>query len=205
MAAAHTRRVAAVERPRTLNRGVATVSGRPRAQTTGDTMTPDPSGARHTVMHLIDTGGPGGAETVFAQLAQRLGQHATRTLTIVPREGWLSEHLRSLQIEPQILAARGSLNVGYLWRLIRTARRHRVQLDSHAPAGLSSLWCVGRTRHADGGDRCPARPYRFAQPGQTSQSQALAVDTCLFRCRSRLLEHAGRALWRSACDPRRSR
>ena len=91
-------------------------------------MTPNPSGARYTVMHLIDTGGPGGAETVFAQLAQRLGQHATRTLTIVPREGWLSEHLRSLQIEPQILAARGSLNVGYLWKLIRTARRHRVQL-----------------------------------------------------------------------------
>jgi glycosyltransferase involved in cell wall biosynthesis len=81
-----------------------------------------------TVMHLIDTGGPGGAETVFAQLASRLGERDTRTLTIVPREDWLSGHLRSLQIQPVILAARGSLNFGYLWSLIGIARRQRVRL-----------------------------------------------------------------------------
>lgn len=80
-----------------------------------------------TVMHLIDTGGPGGAETVFAQLAHRLGKD-THTLTIVPREDWLSAHLRTLQIQPVILAARGSLNVGYLWSLIGLARRHHVRL-----------------------------------------------------------------------------
>jgi len=81
-----------------------------------------------TVMHLIDTGGPGGAETVFAQLAARLGQRDTRTLTIVPREDWLADHLRSLQIQPVILAARGSLNFGYLLSLIGIARRQRVRL-----------------------------------------------------------------------------
>ncbi len=80
-----------------------------------------------TVMHLIDTGGPGGAETVFAQLAYRLGEK-TRTLTVVPREDWLSAHLRTLQIQPIILAARGSLNFSYLWSLIGLARRHRVRL-----------------------------------------------------------------------------
>src|ERR1700733_11721411 len=81
-----------------------------------------------TVMHLIDTGGPGGAETMFTQLAHRLGQNATRTLAIVPREGWLSGHLRSLGIEPIILAARGSLNLNYLWKLIVTVRRHKIRL-----------------------------------------------------------------------------
>ena len=82
---------------------------------------------RPTVMHLIDTGGPGGAETVFAQLASRLGE-GTHTLTVVPREDWLSSQLRSLQIQPVILAARGSLNISYLWSLIGLARRHRVRL-----------------------------------------------------------------------------
>jgi glycosyltransferase involved in cell wall biosynthesis/predicted ATP-grasp superfamily ATP-dependent carboligase len=81
-----------------------------------------------TVMHLIDTGGPGGAETVFAQLADCMRQRATRTVAVVPREDWLSGRLRSLGIEPLILAARGSLNVSYLRALIQIARRHRAKL-----------------------------------------------------------------------------
>jgi glycosyltransferase involved in cell wall biosynthesis len=89
--------------------------------------TPPISSDLPTVMHLIDTGGPGGAETVFAQLAHRLAER-TRSLTIVPREDWLSAHLRNLELQPMILPARGSLNVGYLWSLIRIARRHRVRL-----------------------------------------------------------------------------
>src|SRR5205085_8054017 len=46
-----------------------------------------------TVMHLIDTAGPGGAETVFAQLAKRL-QHGSRSIAVVPREDWLTGYLR---------------------------------------------------------------------------------------------------------------
>ena len=81
-----------------------------------------------TVMHLIDTAGPGGAETVFAQLAHRMGERDTTTLTVIPREDWLSSHLRSLRIEPVILAARGSVNVSYLRQLIKVARGNRVRL-----------------------------------------------------------------------------
>jgi glycosyltransferase involved in cell wall biosynthesis len=81
-----------------------------------------------TVLHLIDTAGPGGAETVFAQLAHRMGERDTTTLTVIPREDWLSGHLRSLQIEPVILAARGSVNVSYLRQLLKVARGHRVRL-----------------------------------------------------------------------------
>jgi len=81
-----------------------------------------------TVMHLIDTAGPGGAETVFAQIAHRMGERATNTVTVIPREDWLSDHLRSLQIEPVILAARGSVNVSYLRQLLKVSRAHRVRL-----------------------------------------------------------------------------
>lgn len=86
------------------------------------------SRAAPTVMHLIDTAGPGGAETVFAQLAHRMGERATTTLTVIPREDWLSGQLRSLSIEPLILPARGSLNIKYLRQLIKVARGHRVRL-----------------------------------------------------------------------------
>jgi glycosyltransferase involved in cell wall biosynthesis len=57
-----------------------------------------------------------------------MGEHATRTITVIPREDWLSGQLRSLRIEPVILPARGSLNVTYLRRLVRLARGNRVRL-----------------------------------------------------------------------------
>ena len=79
-------------------------------------------------MHLIDTGGPGGAETLFATLAQRLGSPATRSLAIVPREDWLSARLRALGIAPLVLPAKGSLHFGYLRTLVSTVRRDRVRL-----------------------------------------------------------------------------
>jgi glycosyltransferase involved in cell wall biosynthesis len=81
-----------------------------------------------TVMHLIDTGGPGGAETVFSQLASQLGQRGTRSLTIIPGEGWLAGQLRTLQLQPLLLRAKGSLNIRYLWSLVAAARHNRVGL-----------------------------------------------------------------------------
>jgi glycosyltransferase involved in cell wall biosynthesis len=81
-----------------------------------------------TVMHLIDTGGPGGAETVFSQLASQLGQRGTQSLTIIPGEGWLSGQLRTLQLQPLLLRAKGSLNIRYLWSLVAAARHNRVRL-----------------------------------------------------------------------------
>lgn len=80
------------------------------------------------VMHLIDTGGPGGAETVFSQLAVALGHGQLRPLAVVPREHWLSGRLRSLGLDPIILNARGSLNFSYLRALVRLAREQQVRL-----------------------------------------------------------------------------
>ncbi|HEY0340554.1 MAG TPA: glycosyltransferase family 4 protein [Steroidobacteraceae bacterium] len=81
-----------------------------------------------TVMHLIDTGGPGGAETVFSQLASQLGRRGTRSLPIIPYEGWLSGQLRTLELQPQLLRAKGSLNIKYLRALVAAARANRVRL-----------------------------------------------------------------------------
>lgn len=78
-------------------------------------------------MHLIDTGGPGGAETVFTQLAQRMSSF-TRTLAVVPTENWLAKQLRATSIDPIVLSAKGSFNLQYLGRLVTIARQHDVKL-----------------------------------------------------------------------------
>lgn len=44
---------------------------------------------RHRVLHLIDTGGPGGAETIFLDLAQGLSGRGWESLLVVPGRDWL--------------------------------------------------------------------------------------------------------------------
>jgi glycosyltransferase involved in cell wall biosynthesis len=81
-----------------------------------------------TVMNVIDTGGPGGAETVFLHTATRLDPNRFRTIAVVSREGWLSARIQENGVEPMILPASGSFHVGYLRSLVRTARQQSVDV-----------------------------------------------------------------------------
>jgi glycosyltransferase involved in cell wall biosynthesis len=81
-----------------------------------------------TIMHLIDTGGPGGAETVFSYVASRATNAGLRPLAVVPRDNWLSSNLRELGHEPMILSDKGALNIGYLRSLIDLIRKNNVKV-----------------------------------------------------------------------------
>jgi glycosyltransferase involved in cell wall biosynthesis len=81
-----------------------------------------------TVMSVIDTGGPGGAETVFLHTATRLDPARFRSVAVVSREGWLATRVRENGIEPLIIPASGSFHIGYLRSLLRTARAHKVDV-----------------------------------------------------------------------------
>lgn len=84
------------------------------------------------LMHVIDTGGPGGAETVFLTLVSRLQGKGHDAIAVVSREGWLADQLRHKGIEPVVLPATvGKLT--YLQSLVTTAR------DEHATAIISHL------------------------------------------------------------------
>jgi glycosyltransferase involved in cell wall biosynthesis len=87
-----------------------------------------PPVASGACMHLIDTGGPGGAETMFCQMATRLNDSPLQSLVVVPREGWLSSSLRAHGLEPTIMDVRGSMNVSYLRELVIFAKRQRVKV-----------------------------------------------------------------------------
>ena len=79
-------------------------------------------------MHVIDTGGPGGAETVFLQTATGLDPDRFRSTPVVGHEGWLSRQLDARGMGPEVAPAKGSFNRRYLWQLARIARRHRVDV-----------------------------------------------------------------------------
>jgi glycosyltransferase involved in cell wall biosynthesis len=81
-----------------------------------------------TVLSIIDTGGPGGAETVFAQTATRLDPTRFRSVAVVGGAGWLAGRLAELGLEPHVVPAKGSFNVRYLAALRKLARQNRANV-----------------------------------------------------------------------------
>ena len=79
-------------------------------------------------LHLIDSGGPGGAETVFSQLAAAAAQRGENCGVVVPYDGWLAKRLRQLGIEPLIVPSKGSFAFGLAKFLWRQGRAERIQL-----------------------------------------------------------------------------
>lgn len=72
-----------------------------------------------TILHLIDTTGPGGAETVFIDLLRALQQTELRNVVVLRGEGWVAEKVRSVGITPLFIDSKGSFNLGYIGALRR--------------------------------------------------------------------------------------
>lgn len=77
------------------------------------------------LLQVIDTGGPGGAETVFLQLATGLSPAAIVTTAAVGYDGWLAERLRPAQVPTDVVPAKGSFNVSYVRNLVRVIRKSK--------------------------------------------------------------------------------
>ena len=109
-----------------------------------------------TILHTIDTTGPGGAETVFIDIASGLSAERYRSLVCIRGEGWVNDELRRRGFDPVIIPAKGSFNTRYLRSLVALIRRERVDLvQSHllganvycSLAGLLSSTPVVSTFH----------------------------------------------------------
>lgn len=74
------------------------------------------------ILHLIDTGGPGGAETVFAELARHGADLKINAAIAVPYDGWLADHLRTQGLQPTILPSKGAAKIEFAARLFNLAR-----------------------------------------------------------------------------------
>ncbi len=100
-----------------------------------------------TVLHVIDTGGPGGAETVFLNTASGLDPARFRSIAVVGSDGWLAARLRERGVEPLPIPAKGSFNLAYLRALVRTVKERRVDViaahlyGSAIYASLAGLIC----------------------------------------------------------------
>lgn len=84
------------------------------------------------ILHTIDTTGPGGAETVFIDLATRLPKDKYRSVVVIRGKGWVYDELRRRGVNPILLDAKGSFNLRYLLGLRKIIQKEGVDLiQSH--------------------------------------------------------------------------
>lgn len=94
-----------------------------------------------TILHTIDTTGPGGAETVFIELATRLPKDKYRSIVIIRGKGWVYEELCRRGQEPILLDAKGSFNWRYLLKLREIIHREHVDIIQSHLLG-SNVYCA---------------------------------------------------------------
>ncbi len=94
-----------------------------------------------TVLHVIDTTGPGGAETVFIQLADRVRARGYRSVVTIRGPGFVEQELRRRGIEPIEIDAKGGVNWRFLRALVSLIRRERVDVIQSHLLG-SNVYCA---------------------------------------------------------------
>jgi len=94
-----------------------------------------------TLLHVIDSDEPGGAETVFVQLADEFRKRGFRCIVVVSGEGWAFDELKRRGFEPIAINAKGAFNLELVKGLVRIIRRERVDLIQSHLLG-SNVYCA---------------------------------------------------------------
>ena len=81
-----------------------------------------------TVLHMIETGGTGGAETVYVNIVRGLDPTRWQHVPVLPVREWMYEQLVAGGVQPVLLAEHGAFDVAYFARLLALIRKRRVDL-----------------------------------------------------------------------------
>lgn len=81
-----------------------------------------------TILHMIETGGTGGAETVYLDLVRRLDPARWRHVPVLPRREWMYEQLVDFGIEPILIPDRWSLDLVFFARMSALIHKRGVDL-----------------------------------------------------------------------------
>jgi len=100
---------------------------------------------RHTILHTIETGGPGGAETVLLNLVSNLDTSRFRSLVLLPGGRWLPGQLQERKIPTVIAKSNAWYDLHLPRAMAHWVRREGVDLiHSHLPDQNFYSCCVGR-------------------------------------------------------------
>ncbi|MGH7766079.1 MAG: glycosyltransferase, partial [Candidatus Binatia bacterium] len=83
---------------------------------------------RKKVLQLIETSGPGGAETVLINLVRRLSQGPYDPIVCLRKSGWLSQQLEKARFETIIVSQNGYINSTWFRELRKVIRGEQISV-----------------------------------------------------------------------------
>lgn len=86
------------------------------------------SASNKSILHAIDTTGPGGAETVFLDLVEKLQLDGYKNYAIIKGSGWVEEQLKRRGVDYYIVKPYGLLSIPYYRDLLKIIRKHNTCL-----------------------------------------------------------------------------
>lgn len=94
------------------------------------------------ILHLIDTTGPGGAETVYVSLADFTRRRGAESLALIRGDGWVKSQLQAAGIRTLTANSKGSFNLKFLTTLIRVIRNEEIDLVQAHLLGSNVYACL---------------------------------------------------------------
>jgi glycosyltransferase involved in cell wall biosynthesis len=122
--------------------------------------------APYTILHAIETAGPGGAETVVLELASHLDPSRFRSIAILPPGNWLPQALQGRGIPTRVVKSKSWHDSRLLRTMTELIRKERVDLiHSHLPdqnfySCIAGLFTRRKTIVTYHGDLPPSRNGR---------------------------------------------
>ena len=83
-----------------------------------------------TILQMLESDGPGGAETVMLQLSEELRERGHKIIPVGPtqRAGWLGARFRERGFEPETYSLSGPIDPGCVRRLVKLIREKGAHL-----------------------------------------------------------------------------
>ncbi len=81
-----------------------------------------------TVLHLIETAEPGGAERTLVNLADHLSRGEYHSLACLLEDGWLGEQLRQRGVETIVMPQAGTIDLRWVAKMATFVRQRRVDI-----------------------------------------------------------------------------
>ena len=104
--------------------------------------------SRYTILHTIETAGPGGAETVLLDLSTHLNPEKFRSVVVLPPGRWLPHQLEERRVPTVIAESKGWYDLTLIKTIARVIRRESVDLiHSHLPDQNFYSCVVGLWKH----------------------------------------------------------
>ena len=94
------------------------------------------------ILHLIETTGPGGAETVMLNIVSRLDSSLFQSLVIVTGRGWLYDSLTNAGVQTMIIESQGANDWRFVRRVVGLIREKNIDVIHSHLNGMNFYACL---------------------------------------------------------------